>query len=142
MQNPNNPAANSILSIRTLVENGRGEFAMARRAPGFERAGMWEFPGGKVDPGEMPLDAALRELVEEVGVIAHPRTGLEEIENRCILEGKHAGEIYTALGCVARAREPFDVLRTSDETDAVGWFTPEEIANMSNVTPTSQEAAR
>jgi len=115
---------------------------MGRRALGYERAGMWEFPGGKVDPGEMPLDAALREPYEEIGVVAYPLTGFVEIENRRILDGKHVGAMYTALGCIARAREPFDVLRTSNETDAVGWFTPEEISNMSNVTSTSQEAAR
>jgi len=115
---------------------------MGRRAPGFERAGMWEFPGGKVDPGETPLDAALREPFEEVGIIVYPVTDFEVIEDRPLLDGKHAGRTYIALGCTALAIPPFDVLGTSVETDQSAWFMPEEIANMPNVTSTSQEAAR
>ncbi len=49
----------------------RGErFLVARRAEGLHLAGHWEFPGGKIGPGEQPVDAARRELAEETGLIA------------------------------------------------------------------------
>ena len=48
----------------------RGDrFLAVRRPPGKPMAGMWEFPGGKLEPGETPADALVREIREELGVI-------------------------------------------------------------------------
>jgi len=55
----------------TLVGNGEGEacFLLTRRASRMRRhAGQWALPGGRLDEGESPTDAALRELAEEVGL--------------------------------------------------------------------------
>jgi 8-oxo-dGTP diphosphatase len=41
---------------------------IAQRPPGKALAGFWEFPGGKLDPGERPEQALIRELHEEVGI--------------------------------------------------------------------------
>ncbi len=45
-------------------------FLVAQRAQGLHLAGHWEFPGGRIEPGENPVDAARRELAEETGLIA------------------------------------------------------------------------
>jgi 8-oxo-dGTP pyrophosphatase MutT (NUDIX family) len=55
----------------TLVDDAAGRpcFVLTRRAPRLARhAGQWALPGGRVDPGESAVEAALRELAEEVGL--------------------------------------------------------------------------
>jgi 8-oxo-dGTP diphosphatase len=55
-----------IIVGAAIVENGR-VLACARADPP-EVAGRWEFPGGKVEPGETELEALVRECLEELGV--------------------------------------------------------------------------
>ena len=50
-----------------LVERG-GAFLIRQRPEGQSMAGLWEFPGGKVEPGETAAEAAARECQEEVGL--------------------------------------------------------------------------
>ena len=45
-----------------------GKILVARRPPGRSMAGLWEFPGGKIDEGETPEAALVRELEEELGI--------------------------------------------------------------------------
>lgn len=45
-----------------------GRVLLAQRPPGKSLAGLWEFPGGKVEPGESPEAALIRELKEELGI--------------------------------------------------------------------------
>ena len=56
-----------VLVVAALIERG-GEVLVARRKEEGERAGLWEFPGGKVEPGEGERAALARELREELGV--------------------------------------------------------------------------
>ena len=50
-----------------MIED-EGLFLACRRHAGKAAAGRWEFPGGKIEPGESPADAVVREIREELGV--------------------------------------------------------------------------
>ncbi|WP_084860779.1 8-oxo-dGTP diphosphatase MutT [Salibaculum halophilum] len=56
-----------LVSAVALVDID-GRVLLAQRPDGKSMAGMWEFPGGKVDPGETPEAALIRELQEELGI--------------------------------------------------------------------------
>ena len=47
-----------------------GAVLLARRGPGRKHAGKWEFPGGRIEEGESPQAALVRELREELGIEA------------------------------------------------------------------------
>ena len=57
-----------MTEIALAVPLRRGRVLVARRPHGAHLAGAWEFPGGKVEPGEAPAAAARRELREETGL--------------------------------------------------------------------------
>jgi 8-oxo-dGTP diphosphatase len=51
-----------------VIENPEGRFLACLRPAGKHLGGLWEFPGGKIDPGESPATALTRELKEELAV--------------------------------------------------------------------------
>jgi 8-oxo-dGTP diphosphatase len=51
-----------------ILRDARRRILIAQRPPGAHVAGFWEFPGGKLQPGESPAQALDRELMEELGV--------------------------------------------------------------------------
>ncbi|MCF2940960.1 8-oxo-dGTP diphosphatase MutT [Paenibacillus alkaliterrae] len=55
-----------------IIENQNGRILIARRAKGKSQEGMWEFPGGKLEPGESPEECLRRELLEEMGIEIEP----------------------------------------------------------------------
>ncbi|MEX2176573.1 MAG: (deoxy)nucleoside triphosphate pyrophosphohydrolase [Pirellulaceae bacterium] len=55
-------------SIAIAVVEHEGRFLVGQRGPGAPLAGLWEFPGGKTEPGETPEAAAVRECREETGL--------------------------------------------------------------------------
>ncbi|MFA6984917.1 MAG: Nudix family hydrolase [Arenimonas sp.] len=57
--------------VAGVLVDPRGRILLARRTAGRDLAGAWEFPGGKLEPGETPFQALDRELHEELGIRIH-----------------------------------------------------------------------
>jgi len=57
-----------VLVAAVALVDVDGRVLIAQRPAGKSMAGLWEFPGGKVDPGETPEQALVRELHEELGI--------------------------------------------------------------------------
>ncbi len=62
------PGRRRIAVVAAVLQQPDGRFLLAQRPQGKVYAGYWEFPGGKVEPGETPLQALTRELHEELGI--------------------------------------------------------------------------
>lgn len=57
-----------VIVAAAALLNGEGAVLIAKRPKGRPLAGLWEFPGGKVEAGEEPEEALIRELNEELGI--------------------------------------------------------------------------
>ncbi len=62
-------SAKVVLVAACALIDADGRVLIAERPAGKPMAGLWEFPGGKVDPDERPEDALIRELKEELGIV-------------------------------------------------------------------------
>ena len=61
-----------VLVAAVALVDADGRILLAQRPAGKPMAGLWEFPGGKVEPGELPEFALMRELEEELGIETRP----------------------------------------------------------------------
>ncbi|MFK0114514.1 (deoxy)nucleoside triphosphate pyrophosphohydrolase [Streptomyces sp. NPDC090994] len=96
-----------------------GRLLAARRSAPAGLAGRWELPGGKVEEGETPEAALVRELREELGVDA--RTG-DRVPGRWPLRSPYVLEVWTArLLPGSAAPQPLQ------DHDELRWLTPAEI---------------
>jgi 8-oxo-dGTP diphosphatase len=60
-----------VLVAACALIDADGRVLIAQRPAGKAMAGLWEFPGGKVEPGERPEQSLIRELAEELGIVVN-----------------------------------------------------------------------
>ena len=68
--------------VAGVIRDARGRILLARRTEGRDLSGLWEFPGGKLEPGETPDAALARELHEELGIEAVVGTAIVDVPQR------------------------------------------------------------
>jgi 8-oxo-dGTP diphosphatase len=109
-----------IVAAAVMIENGK--VLLSRRKAGTHLAGMWEFPGGKVEAGEDPRAALRRELEEELGI----DTTIGEIVDVTFHRYDDADKAVLLLFFEATRTAVSPEPRAVDVAE-VGWFTAAEL---------------
>ena len=115
------------LVVAAALSRADGRWLMHRRPAHKEHGGLWEFPGGKVEPGESPGNALVREVSEELGLdIIRANSSPSAFAESLSPDGLIITVIllYTIAGWHG---EPVAL----EEGAEVGWFTPLEISALS-----------
>lgn len=104
--------------VAGVIRDAGGRILLARRTAGRDLAGLWEFPGGKVDPGEKPEQALVRELHEELGIHAGSSTRLIAVpfayaHKRIVLD--------------VRSIDEWDGSASGRERQALAWVPPDKL---------------
>jgi 8-oxo-dGTP diphosphatase len=111
-----------VLVAACALVDPDGRVLIAQRPEGKSMAGLWEFPGGKVEPGELPEQSLIRELQEELGITVKPE---------CLAPLTFASHTYPDFHLlmplyVCRRWEGFVEAR---EKQKLKWVRPNELRN-------------
>jgi 8-oxo-dGTP diphosphatase len=114
---------NLLPVVAVALTDRKGRVLVAQRPAGKEHAGLWEFPGGKVEPGESPEAALVRELLEELGVTI----AVDALEPLTFSSAPR-GERHLLL-LLYRCTEWRDEPRALDAA-ALRWMLPEDLGEL------------
>ncbi|GBD50320.1 mutator MutT protein [Methylopila sp. Yamaguchi] len=109
-----------VLVVACALVDADGRVLLAQRPEGKTLAGLWEFPGGKVEAGERPEETLIRELAEELGVA---------VEEPCLAPltfASHAYETFHLLMPLYVCRRWTGIV-TGREGQATRWVRPQAL---------------
>lgn len=112
-----------VIVIAGLISKKGGDppFLMSKRLPHAHLGGFWEFPGGKLESGESPEQALVREIREELGI--------EVSVGDIFAVGHHAYEKKVVLLLVYRAELQSGTVQCREVAE-VAWLEPAEIVQL------------
>lgn len=119
----NNPTW--IAVVAAAMRDAEGRILMQRRPAGKEHGGLWEFPGGKVEPGETPRDALVRELNEELTIGADGASAAPLAFAESAPTNGRPGIVILLYDVTAWTGEP-----VPEPGSAIGWYAPESIGEL------------
>lgn len=111
-----------VLVVACALVDEDGRVLLTKRPEGRDMAGLWEFPGGKVEMGEMPEDALARELNEELGI---------DVSQHCLAPFTFASHTYRSFHLLM----PLWVCRNwqgeveAKEGQELAWVRPNKMNN-------------
>jgi len=112
-----------LLVVAVALVDADGRVLVSERPAGKQLAGLWEFPGGKVEPGERPEETLIRELAEELGIT---------VEEPCLAPLTFASHAYPDFHLLM----PLYVCRRwtgtprSLEGQALKWVSPKALRDL------------
>lgn len=111
--------------VAAAMGDRSGRWLLQKRPPGKRHAGLWEFPGGKVEPGESPRNALVRELNEELTITVSARD-LSRVAQASAAAGEGERGIVITLYTVAGWQGAL----VAEPGCEIRWFEPEELAEI------------
>lgn len=131
--------ATTLLVNRAVIGDGDQILLLRRSEDDAHNAGLWEFPGGKVDAGETIGEGLRREVLEETGLVIGDVSPIAHVESELITSGKYKGRLYVALFYAVQRLD--GQLKLSSEHIDAHWEDPQRALSR-ELTPESERAIR
>ncbi|RDC59653.1 8-oxo-dGTP diphosphatase [Alteripontixanthobacter maritimus] len=119
------PAPPIMLVTAAAMQRSDGRWLLQRRPANKLHGGLWEFPGGKVEPGETPVGALVREVREELGI----KLNAEQLAPAGFATGPSADDNHTIVILLYSTARWVGV-PVPQEGAAPDWFTQPEISRL------------